>query len=73
VSELGRILVLIGFGLAAIGLLVWGLGRVGFRGLPGDIHYQGKNLRFYFPIVTCIVLSIVLTLGLWLWRYLSGR
>jgi hypothetical protein len=34
--------------------------------LPGDIVYQGRNTTFYFPIVTCLVLSVALTLILWL-------
>ena len=71
--DIGRILVLLGFALALVGFALWGLGRIGFRGMPGDIRYEGDNARFYFPIVTCIVLSVLLTLGLWLWRYLSGR
>ena len=44
----------------------WGLGR-----LPGDIAYKGKHTTIYFPIVTCIVISVVLTLVFWLisfWR-----
>ncbi|MEJ2559136.1 MAG: DUF2905 domain-containing protein [Anaerolineae bacterium] len=61
---LGRILLIIGGSLALVGLLFilggrffpW-LGR-----LPGDIHYQGKNISCFFPIVTSILLSIVLTL-----------
>jgi hypothetical protein len=61
---LGRILLIIGGSLALVGLLFilggrffpW-LGR-----LPGDIHYQGKNVSCFFPIVTSILLSIVLTL-----------
>lgn len=59
--------------LALVGLVVWGLGRMGFRGLPGDIRYESENVRIYVPIVTCLVLSAVLTLGLWLWRWLAGR
>lgn len=72
-TDLGKTLVLCGAALAVIGVIVWAMGRAGFRGLPGDISYQGQNVRIYFPIVSCIVLSIVLTLGMWLWRWLSGR
>lgn len=71
--DIGKMLVIAGIALAVIGAIVWALGRAGFRGLPGDISYQGENVRFYFPIVSCIILSIVLTLGMWLWRWLSGR
>jgi carbamoylphosphate synthase small subunit len=72
-SDIGKGLVLLGAAICVIGAIVWTLGRAGFRGLPGDISYQGQNVRFYFPIVSCIVISIVLTLGMWLWRWLSGR
>jgi hypothetical protein len=39
--------------------------------LPGDIAYQGKHGSFYFPVVTCILLSVVLTLVLWLVQWLK--
>jgi len=45
-----------------------GLGR-----LPGDIVYKGKNLQFYFPIVTCVLLSVVLTLVLWIISHFTRR
>ena len=66
--EVGKALLLIGLVLAAAGaFLVFGA-RLPFRlgRLPGDIVYQGRNTTFYFPIVTCVVLSAVLTLVLWL-------
>lgn len=72
-TDVGKILILLGIGVTVVGLIVFGLGRAGFRGLPGDISYEGPNVRFYFPIVTCIVLSILLTVGMWVWRWLSGR
>ena len=64
--SLGRILIIVGLGIVALGLLVMlgaklGLPRLGR--LPGDIAWQGKNSTVYFPIVTCIVLSILLTLA----------
>jgi hypothetical protein len=72
-TDMGKLLMLIGVALAVVGAVVWGLGRVGFRGLPGDVSYEGSHVRFYFPIVTCVILSILLTGGLWIWRWLSGR
>jgi len=72
-SEMGKWLVAAGVVLAAVGMGGWGLGRAGFQGLPGDIRYEGAHGRFYFPIVTCIVLSALLTGVLWLWRWLNGR
>ncbi len=71
--EMGRWLMVVGIALAALGGIVWLLGRSGFRGLPGDVAYEGQNVRVYFPIVTCIVLSILLTLGMWLWRWMTRQ
>jgi len=62
----GRALVLVGLGIAGIGLLVMlglPLGR-----LPGDIAVKRDNFSFYFPITTSIILSIILTLLLGLFR-----
>ena len=68
-SGFGWALVIVGLVIAGIGL-VWviapnlpTLGR-----LPGDIVIERENSRFYFPIVTCIVISIVLSLVMWLIR-----
>lgn len=63
--DLGKTLVIVGLALAALGAWLW-LGR-GFR-LPGDIFVQRGNFSFAFPVVTCIVLSIVLTILLNLFR-----
>jgi hypothetical protein len=40
--------------------------------LPGDIRIEGENFRFYFPLVTCLLLSLVLSLVVWLIRLLRG-
>ena len=62
--ELGKLLLLGGIALVVIGAFFASGGRLPFRlgRLPGDIACQGKNSSFYFPIVTCIVLSVALTL-----------
>ena len=62
--ELGKLLLMGGIVLVVIGAFFAFGGRLPFRlgRLPGDIAYQGKNSSFYFPIVTCIVLSVALTL-----------
>ncbi len=60
---LGGVIVLIGAVLLLAGKFNLPLGR-----LPGDIVYRGKNTVFYFPIVTCILLSIIMSLVLWLFR-----
>jgi len=57
----GGVIVFIGAVLLLAGKLNLPLGR-----LPGDIVYRGKNSVFYFPIVTCILISVVLSLILWL-------
>ena len=66
--DVGKALLVFGSAMALVGLLLmWGaklplrLGR-----LPGDIVYQGKNTTFYFPVVTCLLLSGAITLLLWL-------
>ena len=66
-SELGRALVVLGLVIAAGGLLLVAFDRVPWLGrLPGDISIQRGNWTFYFPLGTSILLSIVLTLVLWL-------
>ena len=68
-NELGKFLVLAGLVIVAIGALLWsGFGRGWFGRLPGDIHYKGDNFSFHFPIVTCLILSLLLSLLLWLFR-----
>ncbi len=65
---MGRTLILIGIVLVVLGLLVT-LGErlpVRFGRLPGDIVIRGKNGAFYFPVVTCLLLSLVLSLVMWL-------
>lgn len=67
--NVGRLLIAVGLGLAALGLLTAAASKLGLPrlgGLPGDIVYRGKNTTVYFPVVTCIVLSALLTLALWL-------
>jgi hypothetical protein len=65
--ETGRLLIVLGVVLAGVGALLAFNGRLPFRlgRLPGDIVYQGRNGGFYFPVVTCILLSLVLSLLLW--------
>lgn len=68
-NEIGKMVFVIGLILAAVGLLLWtGFGRGWFGQLPGDLRYTKGNFSFYFPLVTCLILSVVLTLILWLFR-----
>ena len=67
--EIGKLLVITGLLLAAVGAILWsGFGRGWLGRLPGDIHYTRGNFNFYFPIVTCLLASAALTLILWLFR-----
>ena len=63
---MGRVLVIAGIVLVAAGLLWPYLTRLGLGRLPGDIAIQGEHGGFYFPIVTCIVISLVLSLIFWI-------
>ncbi len=68
-NEMGKFLVIAGLLFAAVGALLWsGFGRGWLGRLPGDIHYSKDNFSFHFPIVTCLILSMLLTLILWLFR-----
>ena len=69
VNDIGKVLLVVGLVLAGIGALVMlGGGRVPLGRLPGDIVWRKGGTSVYFPIVTCIIVSAVLTLILWLVR-----
>jgi hypothetical protein len=67
IRETGKILIVLGMVLAGAGVLLVFGGKLPFRlgRLPGDLVYQGRNGSFYFPVVTCILLSVVLSLLMW--------
>jgi DUF2905 family protein len=67
---LGRLLIIAGLLLVAAGVLVTLLGRLPIRlgHLPGDIEIRGRNSHFYFPLTTCLLVSAVLSLVMWLLR-----
>ncbi len=68
-NDLGKFLVLTGLLIATVGALLWsGVGRNWLGRLPGDVNYSRGNFSFHFPIITCLLMSIVLTLLLWLFR-----
>jgi DUF2905 family protein len=74
--QVGKLLVVAGVVLVTLGLLVMLGSRFSFLGLgrlPGDVAYKGKHVSIYFPIVTCVILSIVLTLLFWLFSILTRR
>lgn len=63
-----RALIVIGLLIAAAGLAWPWLSKLPLGRLPGDIHIVREGVSFYFPIVTCIVISVVLSLLVWLFR-----
>ncbi len=67
-ADLGKLLILFGVLLVALGLILvfGGRAHLPIGRLPGDIIYRGKHTTLYFPIVTCIVLSIVLSVVFYL-------
>ncbi len=69
-GRVGRILIAVGLVLVAAGVLLVVGERLPFRlgRLPGDIVVHGERTTFYFPIVTCLILSVLLSLALWLVR-----
>ena len=67
--DLGKMLLILGLVLVVAGAVLWKTGGLaGLGRLPGDIFVQGKHSTFYFPLVTCLVVSVVLTLLAWLFR-----
>lgn len=68
-QDLGKMLMVLGLALAGVGLLLWlGVGKNWLGRLPGDIQIQRDGFSFYFPVTTCIVISLILTLIFWLLR-----
>jgi hypothetical protein len=63
-----RALIVLGVVIAATGLAWPWLRRLPFGRLPGDVHVVREGFSFHFPIVTCIVISIVVSVILWLFR-----
>ena len=68
-QQMGKWLIAAGIFITVVGVLVMLLGKVGLFKLPGDLQFGSKNWRIYFPIVSCVLLSIILTLILWLINY----
>ena len=66
--DVQRLLIVLGAILLAAGLLWPWLGHLGLGRLPGDIAVERPHFRLYFPWVTCLLISVVLTLLIWLFR-----
>ena len=68
-AEVGRLLLLLGVVLVALGGILMLAGKVPWLGkLPGDISYKGEHVTLYFPLATCLLLSGVISLLLYLFR-----
>lgn len=62
-SELGKLLIILGLGAILAGLVIMALSKfISLGHLPGDIFIKGEHGSFYFPIVSCIVLSVILSI-----------
>jgi len=76
-QEAGKLLVVAGLLAAAVGAVLyfgWGPRVFGWVGrLPGDIRIERENFRFYFPLATCVVFSILLTIVIRIVVMLKGR
>lgn len=68
-GDLGRILIISGLLLIGIGLFLSFGGKFNFLGrLPGDIHIERENFGFYFPLGTCLLVSLLISLIFWLFK-----
>jgi hypothetical protein len=72
-EHLGKILVFVGIVLVVAGLIIWFAGdKFSWLGhLPGDIRIEKENVRFYFPVTTMIIVSLLITLILWIFKKLN--
>lgn len=73
--QLGKLLVVVGLGLALLGVIIWlgGGNLLGWFGrLPGDIRVERPGFRFYAPLASMLLLSLLLSAVLWLLRRLGG-
>ena len=66
---LGKSLIILGIIIIAFGIIITFAGKIPWLGrLPGDIHIKRDNFTFYFPLTTCILLSIFFSLIFWLFK-----
>jgi hypothetical protein len=68
-EQIGKILLFFGIVIALVGAIIILLGHAGLFKLPGDLEFGGRSWKVYIPIASCIVISVVLTLLLWLINY----
>ena len=65
-QEFGKLILFVGLIITAVGGIMILLGHLGFFKLPGDLEFGGKNWKIYFPIASCLIISVILTLLFWL-------
>jgi len=68
-SDMGKLLLMIGISIALLGLVLMLAGKLHIPwlgNLPGDLSFRSKNFSFYFPITTCLLVSIVLSVIIWI-------
>lgn len=73
-EQFGRWLIVVGLASVVVGAIVWGVARLTggrWRGLPGDLAFEGERWAVYVPLGTMLVLSLVLTLLWWLWTWIN--
>jgi hypothetical protein len=68
-QQIGKWLIAAGIIIALLGAIIIALGRAGLFKLPGDLEFGSKNWHIYIPIASCILISIILTVILWLINY----
>jgi NAD/NADP transhydrogenase beta subunit len=68
-TDMGKWLILLGLVIAAVGAILTFAGKIPWFGkLPGDIYIKRESFSFYFPLATCIIISIIVSFILWLFR-----
>ncbi|MGA2107059.1 MAG: DUF2905 domain-containing protein [Syntrophorhabdales bacterium] len=68
-AALGRMLIVLGIIILAVGLILLFVPRIPHIGrLPGDIYVKKDSFTFYFPLTTCVIISLILTLIFWIFR-----
>jgi hypothetical protein len=73
-TSLGKLLIVFGIVLVGLGFLITFYDKIPYLGkLPGDIHIKRENFQLYFPITTSVVLSLLLTLVLWIISLISKK
>ena len=69
-QQFGKYILMTGIVISIIGIIIILLGKTGIFKLPGDIELEDKNWKIYFPIISCIIISIILTVVLWIINFL---